>query len=93
MAGGQRNFKMAGIDRTQTNGIIKKMRRGKWKIIVAGNDRTQPNGIIKKWEGGSEVLWWMEMTGLKPIGLVKTERVAMNLDNGWKWQDSIQWDY
>ena len=45
---------------------------------MAGTDCTQTNRIIKKWEGSREILQWLEMTGLEPVGLLKMGEMNCN---------------
>ena len=73
-------------------GLFEK-KEGQGNFIVVGNDRTQTNAIMWEKRGGSEILEWLKMTGLKPIGLLKNERGVIKFYSGWKWQDSNQWDY
>ena len=50
-------------------------------------------GLLKNWRGDSEILARLVVTGLKLIGLLKKREWAFKFYNGWKWQDSHQWDY
>ena len=59
-------MEMAGLT---PMGLFKNKRRVA-NCIVAGNGRTHTNGIIKNGEVDSEILWLLEMIGLKPMGLL-----------------------
>ena len=43
--------------------------------------------------GGSEILYWLQMTGPKQMELLKNEGGEVKFYCGWKRQDSNQWDY
>ena len=67
-------------------GLLKN-EKGQWKCIVAGNDSTETNGINKYSEGGSEILYWLELTGVKPMGSLTNEFGFRASENCQNWQN------
>ena len=73
--------------RTETNGIIKK---GEGAVKFYSGRKWQywkTNGINKYSEGGSEILYWLELTGVKPMGSLTNEFGFRASENCQNWQN------